>query len=72
MVNPGMLGPFTALRFPQEPLNTIYIELDGGAVYWEKPSSVERYAAAFRRLTELALDEEDTISMIGEAEREWE
>jgi transcriptional regulator with XRE-family HTH domain len=67
--HPGMLGPFTALRFPQEPLNTIYIELDGGAVYWEKPASVERYAATFRRLSELALNEEDTISLISEALR---
>ncbi len=67
--HPGMLGPFTALRFPQEPLNTIYIELDGGAIYWEKPASVERYAATFRRLTDLALNEEDTISLISEALR---
>jgi hypothetical protein len=67
--HPGMLGPFTALRFPQEPLNTIYIELDGGAVYWEKPSSVERYAATFRRLTELALNAQDTVSLINELER---
>lgn len=70
--HPGMLGPFTALRFPQEPLNTIYIELDGGAVYWEKPASIERYAASFRRITELALDEEGTVSMIREAERSLE
>lgn len=67
--HPGMLGPFTALRFPQEPLNTIYIELDGGAVYWEKPSSIERYAATFRRLTELALSEKDTVSLLNEMEK---
>ncbi len=67
--HPGMLGPFTALRFPQEPLNTIYIELDGGAVYWEKPLAVERYTATFRRLTELALNEEDTVSLFNEMER---
>jgi len=67
--HPGMLGPFTALRFPQEPLNTIYLELDGGALYWEKPLAVGRYTATFRRLTELALNEEDTISFISEAER---
>jgi hypothetical protein len=67
--HPGMLGPFTALRFPQEPLNTIYIELDGGAVYWEKPAAVERYAATFRHLTELALSEDDTTSLLNEIER---
>lgn len=67
--HPGMLGPFAALRFPQEPLNTIYIELDGGAVYWEKPLAVERYTATFRRLTELALNEEDTVSLFNEMER---
>lgn len=67
--HPGMLGPFTALRFPQEPLNTIYIELDGGAIYWEKPSSVDRYAATFRRLTELALSEKDTVSLLIEVEK---
>lgn len=67
--HPGMLGPFTALRFRQQSLNTIYIELDGGAVYWDKPLAVERYTASFRRLTELALSEKDTISLLKETER---
>jgi hypothetical protein len=47
------------------------IELDGSAVYWEKPVAVERYAASFRRLTEVALNEEDSISLIREAERRY-
>ncbi len=64
--HPGMLGPFTALRFPQEPLNTIYLELEGGAIYWEKPLAVQRYSAIFARLTELALTPQDTIALLNE------
>jgi len=67
--HPGMLGPFTALRFDEEHMNTIYLEFDGAALYLDKPMRVQRYADTFRRLTELALSEDDTISLINEAER---
>jgi Domain of unknown function (DUF5753) len=30
--HPGMLGAFTALRFPEAPMNTVYLELYGAAL----------------------------------------
>ena len=51
-----MRGAFTALRFPEEPMNTVYLELDGAALYLESPTEVGRYADTFARLTDLALD----------------
>lgn len=67
--HPGMLGPFTALRFAEDHMNTVYLEFDGAAIYLDKPLRVQRYADTFRRLTELALSEDDTISLISETER---
>jgi len=60
----GMRGAFTALRFPEEPMNTVYLELDGAALYLESPTEVSRYAKAFTRLTELALDPEATTDLL--------
>lgn len=68
--HPAMTGSFTALRFPETPMmNTVYAEIKGGAVYMEKPPDVERYTACFERLTELALDEERTLSFLETMER---
>lgn len=62
------MTPFVALRFPDEPLNTVYIELSGGALYFEKPKDVERYVASFGQLAGLALSEKETIERLKEAE----
>lgn len=63
--HPAMTGPFTALRFPETPaIDTIYVELKDAAVYIEKPSEVDRYTTDFERLTQLALDEEETIAFL--------
>lgn len=64
----GAMTPFVALRFPDEPLNTVYIELNGGALYLEKPKDVERYVASFGQLAGLALSEKETIARLKEAE----
>jgi transcriptional regulator with XRE-family HTH domain len=66
--HPGMLGAFTALRFPEEPMNTVYVELDNGALYLEAPAEVERYAHTFERLTGLALDPESTVEWLTQFE----
>lgn len=60
----GAMTPFVALRFPDEPLNTVYIELNGGALYLEKPKDVERYVKSFEQLSGLAMSEEQTIEFL--------
>lgn len=67
--HPSMLGGFTCLRFPQEPLNVAYVEYDGGAIYIERPWRVERFADTFERLADLALTERETIEILDQ-ERE--
>ncbi|MGH3867082.1 MAG: helix-turn-helix domain-containing protein [Pseudonocardiaceae bacterium] len=60
----GMRGAFTALRFPQEPMNTVYLELDGAALYLESPSEINQYASTFERLVDLALDPDSTVDLL--------
>ncbi|MGH8996027.1 MAG: helix-turn-helix domain-containing protein [Acidimicrobiales bacterium] len=69
--HPEIAGSFTALRFPEEPMNTIYIGFAGGAVYLEKPADVGRHATTFERLAELALDEEETTTLLEQLERRY-
>lgn len=69
--HPALTGPFTALRFPQEPMNTVYIEIQESAIYLEKPVDVARYTDIFARLTQMALDEEGTIAFLREMERRY-
>ena len=54
--HPGMTGPFTTLRFAERSMNVVFIELRGGAVYQE-------------RLSDRALSEDDTTSLLNEIER---
>jgi len=67
----SVTGPFTALRFPEEPMNTVYVELTGSAIYLEKPAAVERYTTNFERLAGLAFDEKETIAFLEKAEERW-
>lgn len=68
-LHPAMAGSFTALRFPDEPMNTVYVEFIGGAVYVEKPPDVQRYMATFERLTEVATDQRETGSLLERVEK---
>lgn len=70
-LHPAMAGSFTALRFPEAPMNTVYVEFKGGAIYMEKPPDVDRYTATFERLTEVALSGEETVSFLEQAERRY-
>jgi transcriptional regulator with XRE-family HTH domain len=67
--HPGMLGAFTALRFPEEPMNTVYMELYGAALYLEAPAEIMRYVNTFERLASLALDVDGTAKLLDEIER---
>lgn len=61
----GMRGPFTALRFPEEPMNTVYLESYDTALYVEGPSAVASYAERFQSLTDQALNTKETTKLIG-------
>jgi uncharacterized protein DUF5753 len=70
--HPGMTGPFTMLRFPERSMNIVYVELRGGAVYLERPKDIDLHEAIFERLSDLSLDEEDTIALLREMERGYQ
>lgn len=67
--HPGMTGPFTMLRFPERSMNMVYVELRGGAVYLERPEDVDLHEAIFKKLSDLALNEEDTTALLSEMGR---
>lgn len=60
----GMRGAFTALRFPEEPMNTVYLELYIEALYVEAPLEVASYTEIFERLAHTALNRDDTAELI--------
>jgi hypothetical protein len=60
-----MVGPFTALRFTEIlMMNTVCVEIQDSALYVEKPADIDRYATNFERLTQLALDGEETLAFL--------
>jgi transcriptional regulator with XRE-family HTH domain len=55
--HPAMTAPFLMLGFEAEPrMNTVYLENGRGSLYLEKRPDLDRYAAMFGQLCELALD----------------
>lgn len=75
-LHPGVAsGPFVILGFPKttrqgfsEP-ETVYVEDFTGALYLDKASDVDRYAAAFEDLKERSLDEKTTRDLIHQTTR---
>ncbi len=67
--HPGMTGPFTMLWFPERSMNMVYIELRGGAVYLERPEDIDLHETIFKKLSDLALNEEDTVSLLSKIEK---
>ncbi|MGH3933919.1 MAG: DUF5753 domain-containing protein, partial [Pseudonocardiaceae bacterium] len=65
----GMQGAFTALRFPEEPMNTVYLELYGEALYVEAPSEIQKYANTFENLARLSLDVDGTAELLDQIEK---
>lgn len=69
--HPGMTGPFAILRFSEASMNIAYVEFRGGAVYIEKPAGVQRHESSFEQLSDLALSDDDTTSLLNEMERSY-
>jgi transcriptional regulator with XRE-family HTH domain len=69
--HPAMTGSFSMLRFPSgggDP--TIFVEVDSGALYPDRPVDVERYTWKFARLRDLALAPDDSIALVSRVEAE--
>lgn len=63
--HPAMIGAFTMLRFPTangDP--TVFVEVDSGALYPDRPVDVERYGWVFGRLRELALTPGNSMALV--------
>jgi transcriptional regulator with XRE-family HTH domain len=63
--HPAMTGSFTMLHFPAddgEP--TIFVEVDSGALYPDRPSDFDRYSWIFARLRDLALSPKKSIALV--------
>ncbi|MEY8041646.1 helix-turn-helix transcriptional regulator [Saccharopolyspora cebuensis] len=54
----SMVGAFSLLRFPEEPMNTVYVELAHDAIYIERPSDVTGYTVTFEQLADMSESEE--------------
>lgn len=69
--HPGQTGPFTMLRFSQRSLDMVYVELRGTAVYLDRPTNIDLHEAIFEQLSDLALSDDDTASLLNEMERRY-
>ena len=63
--HPAMTGSFTMLHFPTEGGEpTIFVEVDSGALYPDRPSDFERYTWIFDQLRDLALSPAKSASLL--------
>jgi transcriptional regulator with XRE-family HTH domain len=63
--HPAMTGSFTMLHFPSgggEP--TIFVEVDSGALYPDRPADFERRAWTFGQLRDLALSPVKSVALV--------
>ncbi len=67
--HPGMTGSFIVLRFAEKAMNLVYVELCGSAVYLDGENDIDVQESVFQKISDLALSEEDTTSLLGEIER---
>lgn len=69
--HPAMIGSFIMLHFPTdggEP--TIFVEVDSGALYPDRPSDFERYTWMFGRLRDLALSPAKSVALVSKVMEE--
>lgn len=63
--HPAMTNSFTMLQFPSEGGEpTIFVEVDSGALYPDRPSDYERYSWMFGQLRDLALSSAKSMALI--------
>lgn len=69
--HPAMIGSFAMLHFPSdsgEP--TIFVEVDSGALYPDRPADFERYTWMFGRLRDLALSSARSATLLSKVVEE--
>lgn len=63
--HPAMVGSFMILQFPPASgTPTIFVEVDGGGLYPDRPVDFERYSWIFGRLRELSLSPDESVALI--------
>jgi transcriptional regulator with XRE-family HTH domain len=69
--HPGLEGPFIVLGFP-DPLDpdVVYTEGIYGDVYLESPAQIARCSVVFKRLCELAFDQDRSVALIDATSKE--
>ena len=73
----GFHGPFVILEFPKETLvrdpepTTVYHEGPTGALYLDKPSEAEIYAAIWNDLSSMSLDQAESKRLITAMAERW-
>lgn len=69
--HPAMTGAFITLHFPAvHGIPTIFVEVDSGALYPDRPVDMERYRWVFERLRKLALSPTKSIALVSKVEAE--
>ena len=63
--HPAMIGSFMMLHFPPSTgVATIFVEVDSGGLYRDRPADFDRYNWVFRQLRDLALDPAQSLDLI--------
>ncbi len=63
--HPSIGAAFTLLRFAGTlSMNCVYLEVDRGALYLERPADVDRYAAMFEQLSSTALSAAESRQLV--------
>lgn len=66
--HPAMIGSFMMLRFPPSTgVATIFVEIDSGGLYRDRPADFERYTWVFGQLRDLSLSPERSLDLIAGA-----
>ena len=69
--HPAMTGSFTMLHFPPEGGEpTIFVEVDSGALYPDRPSDLERYTWMFGQLRDLALAPAESMELLSRVKKD--
>ncbi len=63
--HPSIGSAFTLLRFADTlGMNCVYLEVDRGALYLERPADVDRYTAMFEQLSKTALSADASLQLV--------
>lgn len=63
---PGLLGPFSMLKFPEgfNDMDVVYLENQRGAIWQERISDIAHYSTVFSQLCDAALSPDDSAKLV--------